>query len=214
MKREPYGFKIAGILCLFNIPVILFFTVNNYSIWRITGLILVTVVIQFMLAIYISNLLYFYHKSIVENMVKIKPTPLTKTLGIISPVWCLAFYYVFLYLLTQRGSNIEDIIPILNTVYLPYLLRQGTFCSCYIGDKNLIYGNIQVKLADIETYEIKTKKKYKNGKRDRIQLKILPKNGKEILVLDSSFSYKLIEELDKVFEQRFIDEKMKEYGLT
>lgn len=216
MKRDPYAFKIAGILCLFNIPIILFFTVNNYSIRRIIGLVLISVMTDFILAMYISNLLYFYHKSIVENMVRIEASPFIKKVKVISAIWGFGFYCVLLYLLTQKGTSTENIIPILNMMnlmYLPYLFKQGGFCSCYLGDINFIYGNVQVKVDDIERYEVKTLKKYKNQKRDRIQLKIFPRAAKEIVVLNSSLSYKLIEALDKIFEERYIEEKMKEYGL-
>ena len=216
MKRDPYAFKIAGILCLFNIPIILFFTVNNYSIWRIIALIFILVMTDLILAMYISNLLYFYHKSIVENMVKIESSPLTKKVKVISFIWSFGFYCVLLYLLTQKDTSTESIMPIINMMnlmYLPYLLKQGNFCSCYIGTINFIYGSVQVKVDDIERYEVNTLKKYRNQKKDRIKLKIFPKNAKEIVVFDSSLSYKLIEALDKIFEERYIEEKMKEYGL-
>jgi hypothetical protein len=216
MKRDPYLFTIAGILCLFNIPIILLLTLNNYSIWHILGLIVISVATQFCLAGYISNLFYFHHKSIVENMVKLEPSPFIKRIKITSIIMFLGFYCVFLYLLTQKGTDIKNILPILNMMnimYLPYLVTQGNLRSCYIGDKSFIYGPIQVKVDDIERYEIKTLKKYKGQKTDKIQLKIFPKTGKEIVVFSSPFSYKLIEELDKVFEKRYIDEKMREYDL-
>lgn len=216
MKRDPYLFKIAGLLCLFNIPIILFFAVSNYSIWRILGLIFISVMANFILAVYISNLIYFYHKSIVENMVKMEPSPLIKKINVICAILSFGFYCFLLYLLTQKGRSAENVIPMLNMMnlmYLPYLFKQGNFCPCYLGNINFIYGNVQVKVDDIERYEIKVLKKYKNQKRNRIQLRIFPRAAKEIIVFDSSLSYKLIGELDRVFEERYIEEKMKEYGL-
>lgn len=216
MKREPYVLTIAGILCLLNIPLVMFITFNNYSLWRIIGLVFISVVTQFSLAMYISKLLYFHHKKIVENMIKIEPPLIIKRMKIAYVIFYFGFYCVLLYLLTQRDTYVNNIglFCFWYALYLPTWTRQGSLPICYIGDKNFIYGNIQVKIDDIERYEVKTLKKYKNKKREKIQLKIFHKIEKEIVVLDNSFSYILIEELEKILEKRYIDEKMKEYGLS
>ncbi|MEK6265991.1 MAG: hypothetical protein N2B06_14670 [Clostridium sp.] len=216
MKREPYVLRIAGILCLFNIPIILFLILNNYFIERIIGMILISLVTQYGLATYISNLLYFHHKNIVENMVKIESSIVLKKIYIVYIIVYFIFYCVLLYLLAQKGTDakyISYLIQIMCFLAMPIWTNSGNPFPCYIGDKNFIYGNIQVKINDIDRYEVVIVKKYKKQKRDKIQLKIFPITGKEILVINSSFSYKLVEEIEKIFENRYINKKMKQYGM-
>ncbi|WP_461206316.1 hypothetical protein [Clostridium sp. DL1XJH146] len=53
----------------------------------------------------------------------------------------------------------------------------------------------------------------KKGKQDRIKLIIHIKNSKEIEVLDSKMAYKMKEVLDEIENEKYIKEKMKQYGM-
>ncbi|WP_461205308.1 hypothetical protein [Clostridium sp. DL1XJH146] len=62
-------------------------------------------------------------------------------------------------------------------------------------------------------YDVKIRKKGKKGKKDKISIILHIMNANDIEVHGGNIAYYLKDVLDKIQEERFVIEKMKEYGV-
>lgn len=205
---------ISLILCIFNLPIIIYSIIGKYSIIRFILIIVIIVFTQFYLAYLINRMIFIKHFKIIDNGKRIVCSDFRNKLIIVTYVFYVTIYYISLFIIMSNSyySGSLSLINI-NIINLLNIFNAQKIFHVYKGKKYFLYGDILIKNEEILYYDIKTIKKYKKDRRDKIRLTLHIKGGKDIVVYDSDMAYEIKEFIEEIYEERYIKEKMKEYGL-
>lgn len=202
IQGKVFGIILGLLLCV-NLPFVILVCKDKYKITILLLVILYVLMLQLVGAIIISNYIFKHYFKIVDNGQEVNSS-MNKRYKIVLIMLLIIICLVFPYMIFHEKFSVG--------IFWIYLFNILSFVQSetYIGKNYILYRNTIIKIDDILIYSVITKKKYKNNKKDKIQLKLkLINSGLEsILIYNSKLSYSLKDKLDKWHEKKFVEEKM------
>jgi hypothetical protein len=188
---------------------------GKYSIFRFVFIIAIVILTEIFLAIFINDMIFIRYFKAIDNGEKIISSKSRNRLMMVGYVLYLGLYYFCLFSIM---SNSDYTLPAPFILYINIMNCFNIFngqniLNVYKGDTYLLYANRIIENEKIYNYEVKILKKGKKDKKDKIQLTINIKGQADLVVFYSRMAYKIKDIIDGLYEERFIEEKMKEYGV-
>lgn len=173
-KDKKVAYTVLGVLCVFNLPLILYLVVENYQTFRLICIIVYIVVNHFFLVFFINKIFFVYNFKRMDNGQKIYFFKNGKFISKVQYTVYVVMYYIFVINIFIDGYY--DIMwsilfySCLLNMYAAFLGR--SFLDFYYSDNYLFYSDRLIEKDNIVDYDINTMKKGKKGTKDKIKLKI------------------------------------------
>ncbi|SHH89172.1 hypothetical protein [Clostridium grantii] len=208
--------NIILILSIVNLPIFIYSIMGKYSVFRFVFIIAIVILTEIFLAIFINDMIFKRYFKAIDNAEKIISSKARNRIMIVGYVLYLAFYYYILFSIMSDSDYFftSTFILYINIMNCFNIFNGQNILNVYKGDTYLLYANRIIENEKIYNYEVKILKKYKKDKKDKIQLTINIKGQADLVVFYSGIAYKIKDIIDGLYEERFIEEKMKEYGVT
>ncbi|GAA0176629.1 hypothetical protein SH2C18_00160 [Clostridium sediminicola] len=215
MKKDNKSILIiALILSIFNLPLVIYFIKGQYSVFRTIMIITIIILNQLILSSFIKDFIFIKHFKIIDNAKRITCSNFREKLIMVSYTSYIGFYYILLFFIMVNSDYSGGIALLyVNIMNLTNLLNGQKTFNVYKGDNYFLYGERLIENREILYYDVKTVKKYKKNKKDKITLTIHIKGVQDLVILDSKMAYKIQDVIKEICDDRFVEDKMKELGL-